>query len=31
MGRPKPMARKLGPTKGKPYDGGGKVKTKTKS
>ena len=31
MGRPKPMGRKLGPSKGKPYDDGGKVGKKTKS
>lgn len=31
MGRPKPMDRKLGPSKGRPYEGGGKVKKSTKS
>lgn len=31
MGRPKPMGRKLGPSKGSSYDGGGKVKKSTKS
>ena len=31
MGRPKPMGRKLGPSKGKPYDCGGKVKKSSKS
>lgn len=31
MGRPKPMSRKLGPSKGKSYDNGGKVKKSNKS
>lgn len=31
MGRPKPMVRKLGPTKGRPYDEGGKVGNQSKT
>ena len=31
MGRPKPMSMKPGPSKGRPYDNGGKVKKSTKS
>lgn len=31
MARPKPMSRKLGPSEGRPYDNGGKVKKSSKS
>ena len=31
MGRPKPMGRKLGPSKGRSYDNGGKTKKSVKS
>lgn len=31
MGRPKPMGRKIGPSKGKSYGEGGKTKKSTKS
>lgn len=31
MGRPKPMGRKLGPSKGQSYDKGGKTKKCDKS